>query len=86
MAAPAAVRAHVLDLDVTGPQGTFGVQHAALDEGGVPEQVGALPHQRVHAAKGVLPVRVVQAAVEGLDEQGVRRVQDGAVQAAWCGP
>jgi hypothetical protein len=62
--------------DVAGAQRAAAVDQPALDDGAVADQRAVLPGQRVQAAEGVVPVRVVEGAVERLVEQPPDRRED----------
>jgi hypothetical protein len=63
------VGAHPDALDVARAQCAPAVQDPALDDRGVPDDLAALEHQRVDAAERVLPVVVVELALERVVEQ-----------------
>jgi hypothetical protein len=68
--AAAAVGAHRDALDVARPQRPPAVEQPPLDHGPVPDQLVAVPHQRVDAAQAVLPVVVAPVVLEdGLEER-----------------
>ncbi len=66
---PAAVLAHADALDVPGAQRAAAVQQPPLDDGRVADELAVVPGQRVDAAEAVLPVVVVEVALEHLVEQ-----------------
>jgi hypothetical protein len=60
---------------VTGAQRPAAVDEAALDDGAVADQLTVGPRQRVQPAEGVVPVRVVEVAVERVVEQHPGRAE-----------
>jgi len=56
------------------------VQQPPLDDGGVPDELRALPRQRVQPAQGVVPVVVGEGAVKGRVEQRVRGLERGGIE------
>ncbi len=72
---PPPVRPHADPLHVAGPQRPAAVQEPALHQRGVPDQLPAVPRERMHAAQRVLPVVVREVAVERGDEHGPRALE-----------
>jgi hypothetical protein len=66
-------------LDVAGPQGAAVVEHPALDDRRVADELAVLVGQGMDAAEPVLPVVVGELAPEGLVEQDAGGHERGVV-------
>ena len=84
MSTSAPVGAHRDTLDVAGSQGPAAVQQPPLDHRRVADQFGALPHQGVHPAQGMLEV-MVGHVVEDVVQQGPRGREGGGIQVSGMG-
>ena len=62
------VRTHRHALHVAGAQGPPLVKQAPLDQRGVSDQLGAVPHQRMHAPECVFPVLLGHVVEDGVQE------------------
>lgn len=85
MPAAAAVGAHADALDIARAQRASTVQQPPLDDRRVADQLLALPEERVDAAERVLPVVLVEVALEDVREQGPRGLERRAIELGGVG-
>ena len=86
MAVAAGVGPDAHALDVAGAQRPAPVQQAALDDRGVADEPAAVViGERVHPAERVLPVGILEVALEDVHEHGAELVEELRVAGRRCG-